>query len=382
VTITQLIQSSPAKANELFAKLAATTNGAVKTRESLFNQLKAELELHARLEEEHLFPVLRKHKETKVLVRAAVNDNKRAGALLAALDGMKKEGEDFLTALQELRRTFQQHVRDEKNELLPAVKAALSKEEAQAITEKVEADRETVAEAKRQEARERRAAAREERQKAERRRAQAEARRQRAREEEKRQQAEIRAEQRRHREEETERQAQVEAEQRRARESAEALARTGESLVVGAESVAVAAAQAATQAAIRKSQEYSGAVGDALGQTVDLIASTVQSYSEAARPAMESVRNLASVPPVAAGAAAEGGKAWFELMSRATESRNRSSLDVLRCRNPLHMAEIQTRYIGETTQAWMEANKRLLDISVEFYRAMMNPIAATIRKSP
>src|SRR5687767_12666830 len=120
MTITQLIQNSPVHANELFAKLAATTNGAVKTRESLFNELKAELELHSRLEEEHLFPVLRKHKETKDLIRAAVDDNKQARALLAELDGMSKEGEEFLAKLQELRKTFQRHVRDEKKELLPA----------------------------------------------------------------------------------------------------------------------------------------------------------------------------------------------------------------------------------------------------------------------
>jgi Hemerythrin HHE cation binding domain len=59
-TIRQLIQTSPAKANELFAKLAETSGNAVKTRERLFSELKEELELQMRLEEQHLFPVLRK----------------------------------------------------------------------------------------------------------------------------------------------------------------------------------------------------------------------------------------------------------------------------------------------------------------------------------
>src|SRR5215213_9498057 len=51
-TIRQLIQTSPAKANELFAKLAETSENAVKTRERLFADLKEELELLARLEED------------------------------------------------------------------------------------------------------------------------------------------------------------------------------------------------------------------------------------------------------------------------------------------------------------------------------------------
>ena len=42
-TIRQLIQTSPAKANELFAKLAETSGNAVKTRERLFAELKEEL---------------------------------------------------------------------------------------------------------------------------------------------------------------------------------------------------------------------------------------------------------------------------------------------------------------------------------------------------
>ncbi|HZB53147.1 MAG TPA: hypothetical protein VE527_05950 [Reyranella sp.] len=51
-TIKQLIQTSPAKANEIFAKLVDTSGAAVKTRERLFAELKDELELQANLEEQ------------------------------------------------------------------------------------------------------------------------------------------------------------------------------------------------------------------------------------------------------------------------------------------------------------------------------------------
>src|SRR4028118_1841576 len=124
-TIRQLIQSSPAKANELFAKLVDTSETAVKTREKLFAELKEELELFASLEEQHLFPVLRKHKELKELVREALNDNKATRTLLTELDHTPKDTEEFTSRVAELRRVFQQHVRDEKKELLPAVLKAL-----------------------------------------------------------------------------------------------------------------------------------------------------------------------------------------------------------------------------------------------------------------
>src|SRR4028118_135381 len=156
-TIRQLIQTSPDKANELFAKLVDTSESAVKTREKLFADLKEELEQLASLEEQHLFPVLRKHKDRKGLVREALNDNKAARKLLTELDHTPKDSEEFATRVAELRRVFQQHVRDEKKELLPAILKALSDEEAEAVVESFEAGKAEIEETKRAEAEERRA---------------------------------------------------------------------------------------------------------------------------------------------------------------------------------------------------------------------------------
>ena len=166
-TIRQLIQTSPAKANELFARLVETSSNAVKTRERLFSELKEELDLQMRLEEQHLFPVLRKRKETKDLVPDAINDNKQTRKSLADLERTPKESDEFASKVAELRKAFQQHVRDERKELLPAVLKALDDEEAEAIVEKIEGAKAEVEEAKRAEAEQRRAAAREEREKAE-----------------------------------------------------------------------------------------------------------------------------------------------------------------------------------------------------------------------
>jgi uncharacterized protein (TIGR02271 family) len=166
-TIRQLIQTAPAKANELLAKLVDTSDTAIKTRERLFSDLKAELELLATLEEEHLFPVLKKHKETKALVTEALNDNKQTRKLIAELEQTPKESEEFATKVAELRKVFQQSVRDDKNELLPAVLKALSDEEAQAIVERIETEKAGIEEARRAEAEQRRAEARVEREREE-----------------------------------------------------------------------------------------------------------------------------------------------------------------------------------------------------------------------
>ena len=167
MTLRSLMQAGPAKANELFAKLSETSDGAVKTRERLFAELKAELEFHTSLEEQHLFPVLRRNPETKDLVADAIRDNKELRAKVAELDGMAKNDAIFSERLSELQKVFRQHARDDRKELLPAVQRALSEEQVQGVTDKMEAGIAEAEQAKQDEAEERRAKARQEREEAE-----------------------------------------------------------------------------------------------------------------------------------------------------------------------------------------------------------------------
>ncbi len=166
-TLRTLMQAGPAKANELFTKLTETSDGALKTRERLFAELKAKLEAHVDLEEQHLFPVLRKHAETKDLVAAAIKDNKELRAKLAELEALPKNDEAFLGTVSDLRKAFRQHARDETKELLPAVLKALSEEQVQGVTEKMETSLAEAEQAKHDQDEERRAVARREREQAE-----------------------------------------------------------------------------------------------------------------------------------------------------------------------------------------------------------------------
>ncbi|WP_406857199.1 DUF2382 domain-containing protein [Alsobacter sp. KACC 23698] len=162
-TIRQLFQTGPAKANEVFARLVDTSDGALKTREKLFSELKDELDLLATLEEKHLFPALRRNTDTKELVSEALSDNKVKRALLDDLAPMAKDSEEFATKLAELRNVHQKSVRTEKNELLPGILSALSDEEAQAVVEKIETERAEIEGERRAQAEQRRAEAKQKR---------------------------------------------------------------------------------------------------------------------------------------------------------------------------------------------------------------------------
>ena len=139
-------QTPPDKANELFSQLLDTPNSAIEMREQLLRDLRQELELLANLQEQHLFPVLEQHPETADLVRDARDDHRQTTTLLDQLEATPKDTDAFTALVAELKKVFQQHIRNDKNELLPVVLKVLNQDEVEAVVEKVE---EEIAEATR-----------------------------------------------------------------------------------------------------------------------------------------------------------------------------------------------------------------------------------------
>ena len=352
MNIAQTIQSGPAKANELFAKLAETGDGAVKTREKLFSDLKDELELLARLEEEHLFPALRKHPETKDLVPEARKDNKQVRTLLVELDHMPKEGQDFLKRVAELRRVFQQHVRDEKKELLPAVRKTLSDEEAQAVVEGIEAGREEVETAKRQEAEERRAEA------------------QREREEEERRQAEAEAAERRARE--TARAARVVADEttRTSQYAARASAEIAERSTETVQQVMQSGLSMASQATERSLEQFAQTFGFSGRQA-----------EEAARQSSRNIEAVAEASTVLAQGFQDLSREWASL----AQDRFRRNLDGFNelwgCRTLQDLAAVQSRLLRENLELLVNNSRRLAELSVEVADQAAQRITAEARET-
>jgi hypothetical protein len=196
----------------------------VKTREKLFTELKTELELHASLEEQHLFPILRRNAETKELVTEAIKDNKDLRAKLAELEALPKNDEAFPERLKELQKTFRQHARDEKRELLPAVQRALSEEQIQGVAEKIEAGVAEAEQGREDELEARKLKARQERERAERqseRQAEAEREQQAAAEKTRQEEAEQKRAKARQERQEATHQAEQEAAARQVQEEAE-----------------------------------------------------------------------------------------------------------------------------------------------------------------
>src|SRR3954463_16783044 len=320
-TIRQLIQTSPAKANELFTKLVETSGNAVKTRERLFSELNEELELQMKLEEQHLFPVLRKHKETKNLVSDALNDNKEIRKALTELERTPKESEEFASKVAELRKAFQQHVRDERKEFLPAVLKALDDEEAGAIVEKIEGAKAEVEEAKRAEAEEARAAAREERE-------------------------------------------QAEAVARQQPEQVETVRQAAES--VG--NVVRVSTEAPRRVAETAREAVQSGVGTATQMAQKAADFGISSFSDVTRGVQNAAAGMTAVAQANTGLAMRYQAIWrevFQLAYQATQARTESMTRLMSVRSPQQLLDANINLLKGEMQRFFDGQARLSQLSAE-----------------
>jgi len=134
----KLLKADHEKVAGIFEKLEPTTERGVKTREDLFTQLKTELDTHARIEETILYPALEDADKTHDLVLEAYEEHHVIKQLLAELDALAKDEEQWAAKLKVLQENVEHHVEEEEGELFPKAAKIFSAEEAEALGVRLE----------------------------------------------------------------------------------------------------------------------------------------------------------------------------------------------------------------------------------------------------
>jgi iron-sulfur cluster repair protein YtfE (RIC family) len=134
----KLLKADHEKVAGIFEKLEPTTERGVKTREDLFAQLKTELDIHAHIEETILYPALKKADQTHDLVLEAYEEHHVIKQLLAELDDLSKDEEEWGAKLKVLQENVEHHVEEEEGELFPKAQKVLSADEVEALGDRLE----------------------------------------------------------------------------------------------------------------------------------------------------------------------------------------------------------------------------------------------------
>ncbi len=141
----KLLKTDHLKVKSIFGELEETTERAVKTRESLFEKLKAELTLHAEAEEACFYPRFLEPEKTHDLTLEAIEEHKVVKTFLSELESEAKGTEEWAAKLKVLKENVEHHVEEEEGELFKLARTILSKEDADAVAEEIEAFKEKAA---------------------------------------------------------------------------------------------------------------------------------------------------------------------------------------------------------------------------------------------
>lgn len=124
--------------DELFEKIEKSGENAVKTRQQLFEKLRHALETHTQIEEQIVYPDFKKHDGMKRFIGEALEEHNEVKTMLRRLGAMAPDSADWSKRIGELKKAVQHHVREEENEMFPAARKEIGREESEALAKRVE----------------------------------------------------------------------------------------------------------------------------------------------------------------------------------------------------------------------------------------------------
>jgi len=133
-----LLKQDHEKMAGIMEKIDGTTERATKGREELFTQLKNELDIHARIEEEILYPTLEEYEETRDISLEAYEEHALVKQLLEELAAAPKDDERWTAKFTVLNENVEHHVEEEEGEMFKKARKVLSEDEIENLGDRLQ----------------------------------------------------------------------------------------------------------------------------------------------------------------------------------------------------------------------------------------------------
>lgn len=120
MNVIELLKEDHDRVDKLFQKVKASEESEHK---ELFEQIKAELELHTHIEETIFYPKLKEEgdEELKDITLEGIEEHHQAKIFLRELSSLADESEKFEPKLKVLMEDIEHHVQEEEGEMFPMI---------------------------------------------------------------------------------------------------------------------------------------------------------------------------------------------------------------------------------------------------------------------
>jgi hypothetical protein len=129
---------------ELLAKLEATTERGIKTREELYSTIKGALTLHEIIEEEIFYPALKVHPKAEDIVLEGYEEHHVVDLVMRELEDTPVDDETWGAKAKVMQENVEHHMEEEEGDMFKQARAIFDRAELEALGDRM-TDRRTEA---------------------------------------------------------------------------------------------------------------------------------------------------------------------------------------------------------------------------------------------
>jgi hypothetical protein len=111
----------------------STTERGVKTRTELFTELKAELSIHERIEEEIFYPALKAHPKAKDIVLEGYEEHHVVDEIMGELEATPVTDETWGAKFLVMKENIEHHIEEEEGEMFTQARQVFDSDELDAL---------------------------------------------------------------------------------------------------------------------------------------------------------------------------------------------------------------------------------------------------------
>ena len=132
----ELLKTDHKKVKDLFKQ----TEGAdEKKQQKIFEEIKTELETHARIEETVFYPAVQKNEELSDMVLESLEEHKQIKTLLREMDNLASDSEKFEPKLKVLMENVEHHAEEEEEgKMFPKIRQVMNKQQLEQLGAELE----------------------------------------------------------------------------------------------------------------------------------------------------------------------------------------------------------------------------------------------------
>jgi len=132
----ELLKEDHRKVEELFEEYEKASND--RTKFSVYNKIRTELEIHTKIEETIVYPAFQKIEELEDMVMEALEEHKQVKDLIREIDHLVKGSEKLEAKIKVMKEDVEHHVKEEEGEVFPKVESLMDESELEELGTHVE----------------------------------------------------------------------------------------------------------------------------------------------------------------------------------------------------------------------------------------------------